>query len=152
MKKLFKLLPPGVISVLATAFVIYMSLASNPLDLEDIPMFPGSDKIAHIILDCALSMVYMIDYANSIYPHHLKFNRALALCAAAFVFGVLMEAAQGFMDMGRTTDINDGFANLGGVVLAFILTKWVVMKWYRNVMRHKSHHHHHDTMSENADE
>lgn len=143
MKKFFKLLPVGLVSFIATAFVAYMSLSVNPMDVNDLPLFPGADKIAHIILYYFLTLAYIFDYSNHIYPHHIKLNIELALCASAFVLGVLMEAGQGFLDMGRSMSFYDGIANLVGVLLCFISEKLFIMKWYRDIMRTPHHHHYH---------
>ena len=49
MKKFLLSIPVGLPSVLMLALILYLSLATEPVP-EEIPLFLGADKLAHVVM------------------------------------------------------------------------------------------------------
>ena len=91
--------------------VVYLSLTSDPLDLDF--GFRNRDKLFH-----ALAYFTLMFWFSQIY--HKKLQRGLL--AVSFVsLGLLMEYLQSFSPY-RTADIFDMASNATGVLLAFVVT------------------------------
>ena len=94
-------------------FVVYLSVTSNPPDLE--LGFKFQDKFFHALAYCSLMFWFAQIY-------HVKQQQRL-LFALAFVFlGVLMEGVQS-LDPKRYAEFNDIVANTVGVAIGILLTK-----------------------------
>ncbi|MDO4511579.1 MAG: hypothetical protein Q4B68_07170 [Bacteroidales bacterium] len=94
MKKFIVNIPFGVCSIIITLMVAYCSLATNPLNVNSVSLFPGFDKVAHVVMYLACTTVYLFDYAKFKLPHHTTLNAELAITCSAAVLGLLMEVAQ----------------------------------------------------------
>ncbi len=144
MRKLIKSIPAGIASALTCLLIAYLSLDPNPLDINDVPLFPGSDKLLHAIMYCCATVVFLLDYAKSRLPHHTKINNEVAITAATMVFGFVMEILQLVMRMGRSYDMLDVVANCIGAAMGFVAVRYWLMHRFRHMMlKHKHHHHHH---------
>ena len=156
MKKIINYIPAGVLSVLMTAFVLYV-LLSPPSLIPDhwlgLFNFKYGDKVLHFLLFFFLNLAYLYDYTKLRNPHHTKLNQELALTTLAAAVGLLSEAAQLALGFGRAYDRLDIVADVIGALVAFGLMKWfgghVLRKYLFNVHRsrrsrkhHHRHHHH----------
>jgi VanZ family protein len=98
------------IGYLLISLVVYLSLTSDPLDVE--LSLPYEDKFFH----CLAYFVLMAWFAQ-IYHHNLQRN----MIALAFVtMGVALEYLQSF-DPARMSEFADVVANSTGVVLGLML-------------------------------
>ena len=147
MKKFILAIPVGVPSSIIIILITYLSLASNPLDINDISLFPGFDKLAHVIMYFGAACVFILAWANFKMPHHIKLNNELALTTFAILLGGLMEIAQLVMAQGRSFEVTDWFADILGA-----LAGWATIHfWFMHIFRkyllrtssRKLHHHHH---------
>ncbi|MDD6687393.1 hypothetical protein [Sodaliphilus pleomorphus] len=145
MKRLLLALPTGLMSVTVTALIVYLSLASDPFDVRELPVFPGFDKLCHVIMYFACAGAYILDYAKHKLPHHTRLSVELALSATAALVGLLMEVAQLTLTSDRSYDILDWAADLAGVAAAFLLLHFVLLHFFRKSFYHASVHrrHHH---------
>jgi VanZ family protein len=90
------------------AAVVFLSLTSNPIDME--MNFPYKDKVFH-----AFAYFTLMAWFSQIY--HDRFQRNMI--AVVFVFmGMTLEYLQGF-DANRYFEFADMFANSIGVALGF---------------------------------
>ena len=71
MKKIIVAMPTGFFSLLATLFLVYLSLAANPLDVQSVKLFPHADKCAHFLMYFGCTTVYLFEYAKRKLPHHI---------------------------------------------------------------------------------
>lgn len=144
MKKFLKAIPTGIPSLLALALLSYLSLAPDPFDVNEIPMFAGADKLVHIIMYCGTTLAFLFDYTKHRLPHHTKLNIELALTATAMVIGIVMEILQLVMRMGRSFDFHDMAANCIGAALAMAAAHyWLIPAFRHRMLRHHHHHRHH---------
>lgn len=154
MKKFIMAIPVGVISLLATAIIAYLSLASNPLDMGGIQLFAGADKVVHVLMYFFLAAVYLMDYTKFRLPHHGNTNIELVLTATAVCVGLGMEILQLMMpEQQRSFDILDWGADVLGAVIAFFVMKFKLLHYERKWLYHTSvkrfHHRHHHHYHEN---
>lgn len=159
MKKLINYIPSGVFSLLATAFVLYVLLSPDsaiPNSWLGLFNFKNGDKVMHVLLFMFLAFAYLYDYTKFKYPHHNKVDKELAFTVLAASLGLLTEAGQLAMGLGREFDQFDIVADVVGAFLAFAFVHWwgahILRKYVFDVKRrhrrkkhHSSHHHHHSS-------
>ncbi len=144
MRNLINTIPTGVLSAIATFLCLYLLLDSDPFGAQEMRLFPGADKVIHIIMFMGVACAYIFDYAKYKMPHHTNLNKELAFAAAAFTLGVLAEVAQLVMQNGRGFEWADLLADLAGAILGFLFMKFFFIKHFRNyILKFKRHHHHH---------
>lgn len=159
MKKLINYIPSGVFSLLATAFVLYVLLSPDsaiPNSWLGLFNFKNGDKVMHVLLFMFLAFAYLYDYTKFKNPHHNKVDKELAFTVLAASLGLLTEAGQLAMGLGREFDQFDIVADVVGAFLAFAFVHWwgahILRKYVFDVKRrhrrkkyHSSHHHHHSS-------
>lgn len=152
MKKLLNKIPVGVFSVMATALVVYLLLTpSSSLQSSWLAWlkFKHSDKMIHFLLFFFLNAVYLYDYTKYKSPHHTRINVELAFTVFASMMGLLTEACQLAMGLGREFDHVDIVADVIGAFAALGVMRWIgghVLRKYvfsRRHRRHRRHHRHH---------
>jgi VanZ family protein len=87
-----------------------------PQDFPKIPMFPGMDKVVHI-------MMYFIFSLLSCWAVTTESNYSwlLLIIPVGIGWGILMEYMQRSMHIGRSFDPNDILANSFGVVSGVLI-------------------------------
>ncbi len=97
--------------------ILYLTLLPQPFGEEEIPLFPGADKIAHFMMFGGLTGTFIFDRWRWDRPLNMRGALMTALCCAAF--GALVEWLQSAMQLGRTgNDIYDALANTAGAFMA----------------------------------
>lgn len=149
MKKMILAIPTGLLSILATAMIVYLSLASDPLSVNEMKLFPGFDKVAHVLCYFGCTLIYILDYAKYKFPHHTQLSIELALTSTAIILGLFMEIAQLVMLNGRSYEVLDWVCDIAGAVLAFLFMHFYFLHVFRKkayhvgIHRHHHHRHHH---------
>lgn len=145
MKKFLLSIPVGLPSALMLALILYLSLATEPVP-EEIPLFVGADKLAHVVMYFLATLVFIMDYAKFKLPHHSRLNIELAITSASIMLGLIMEILQLVMRNGRNYELGDWIADIVGAVLALIAYRLCFMhkmRWYLFHSLHRHHYHHH---------
>ncbi len=97
--------------------ILYLTLLPQPFGDEELPLFPGADKIAHFMMFGGLTGTFIYDRWRCGLPLSLRAAWITALCSAAF--GAVVEWLQFSMHLGRSgNDIFDAMANAAGAFLA----------------------------------
>lgn len=117
--------PPWTLTIICVAAILWMTLAPHPLGEEELPLFPGADKLAHAIMFGGVAVVVLLDLAR-------RNDRPLprpktVWCVAAFssIFGATVEIAQWRMGLGRSFEWSDIIADTAG---AFIFSwLWLLL-------------------------
>lgn len=134
-KKIIKNVPTCLTTVALSALIAYLSLDSNPFDVNRVKLFEGADKLVHCIMYFCLSVVCIFDCAKVFYPNRLK-TLLVVLCACiAFMFSMLMELLQGVMEIGRAASLGDMIANLIGTLGGLFFMKYYFLKRFNDIMR-----------------
>lgn len=124
-----RLLPSGVFTVVALALLFWLTLAPQPLPENDSLAFPGSDKVAHVIMFGGVYFVMLFDltgWRRSRGKGKPSAGAALAVGALCLALGGGIELLQGAMHMGRGCDVWDFVADGVGVALSALVTPVVI--------------------------
>lgn len=117
---------PSAIVILA---VIYLTCWPNPLHTENIPIFPGADKIVHAIMFGGLVGALNFDYYRS--RHILPVKTRIIFLISSIVLGGITELVQSLDVVGRSCDVLDFCADAAGSVIAFFSAPPVVRAIFR---------------------
>ncbi len=120
LKRLLSKLPPWSLTVVVVAAILWLTLAPRPLGDEDIPWFPGADKIAHAIMFGGLALVILIDYERSHGWRRITLANAYTAAVISSLAGAAVEMGQVMMGLGRSFEWNDILADaLGAFIFAW---------------------------------
>ncbi|MCM1356476.1 MAG: VanZ family protein [Staphylococcus sp.] len=119
---------------LAVALVIlYLTLLPKPFGEEDLPLFPGADKIAHCCMFGGLALTFIFERKRIGKP--LTLSGALIVAAAVTAYGISVEFIQEAMHLGRSGDIADSIADAIGAFAAVPLC--YMLHWIDVVVKHR---------------
>ncbi len=141
-RKIILKIPAGVLSIVAIALDLYLSLASKPVP-SDLQLFEGADKVVHLVMYLLITLAFLYDYTKYRHPHHTQASKEVFLACVAMVLGLILEALQLVMSMGRSFEAADIVADCLGAVIALLLYRLWISKLYRKFLRHRHRHHHH---------
>ena len=155
-KKFLMAIPVGIPSLVAVAVIVYLSLSSDPLGTADLPLFPGADKIAHILMYFCATVVFLLDYAKHRLPHHVRTSPELAIVVGAALLGVLMEVCQLMYTNARSYSEGDMLANGVGAFAAMGFMHFYGFhhfrkEFYYKLRRHRHKHRHKHNHSEDQE-
>ena len=120
-------LPPWMLTIVCFLAICWLTLAPHPLPDNDIPLFPGADKLVHAIMFGGFTLCIILDWNRR---HGWPTAIQKADCYApvfASAFGIVTELLQKEMDAGRSGDVWDLVADITGAFLvcgACILYKY----------------------------
>ncbi len=124
--------PVGVVSCVAVAAVLWLTLAPKPLPDNDLGLIPGLDKIVHACMFGGLFLIMCADVAargsgddkNSAAISAGAETAAVIAGIVSVAFGAVIELTQDAMGLGRGGDLWDFIADAAGVAAAaFILRR-----------------------------
>lgn len=119
---------------LAVALVIlYLTLLPKPFGEEDLPLFPGADKIAHCCMFGGLALTFIFERKRIGKP--LTLSGALITAALVTAYGISVEFIQEAMHLGRSGDIADSIADGIGAFAAVPLC--YLLHWIDVVVKHR---------------
>ena len=95
------------------AFLTYMLLRPGEVNREKHWFeFHNLDKIVHFLIFVVLGFCYKVAFFR---------QKKWFFVVVMFVYGLFTEVAQGLMNMGRTMDFYDLFADMLGAVFGYFL-------------------------------
>lgn len=106
-------------SVICIAAVLYLTLVPDPLGDNDLPLFPGADKVVHGVMMFGVVVCVIFDRLRSQRRYEKPAPPQAAVwgaVAAVVAFGGVIELAQGAMGLGRGEDWLDFAADAAGAV------------------------------------
>lgn len=115
--------PKWILTIVCLGVIFWLTLVPQPLGEEELPLFPGADKVAHILMFFCLALCLFFDTLRSRgwRPLHLPLVAGLTLIA--MFIGIAIECVQ--PAVGRGFEFMDMMADAFGAVLAGGL--WVVV-------------------------
>lgn len=112
---IYRMVPPGQMSIVLVGIILYLTLAPDPLGSDDIPAFPGADKVVHAIMFGTLSLILALD------RYMLGLNdKTMVLVIIAIIVslaGGVIEILQQTSAMGRSGDVWDFAADSAGALM-----------------------------------
>ncbi len=139
-KKLILKIPAGVLSSVAVALDLYLSLDNDPVPVS-FTLFEGADKVVHFTMYLLINLAFLYDYTKYRYPHHTVFNKEMLATCVTMLLGLILEMLQLFMTAGRSYEVLDIVANCCGALTGLLVYRLWLSNLYRKFMRH--HHHYH---------
>lgn len=114
-------LPPWTLTIITIAVILWMTLAPHPLGDEDIPLFPGADKLVHAIMFGGLTIVALLDITRRQRWRPVPARCLWFVAILASLLGVLIEICQWKMGLGRSFEWADIAADTAGAFLCALL-------------------------------
>lgn len=127
-------IPPYQLTLAVGIVILYLTLLPKPFGEEDIPLFPGADKIAHCCMFGGLALTYIFERHRAGRTLNLRgaFIAVIWIC----VCGIAVEFMQNAMHIGRSGDIADAVADTIGAFAAIPLC--YALHWINIVVKHGS--------------
>lgn len=113
------------------AAILWLTLSPSPLGEEEIPLFPGADKLVHGLMFFGLCGVLMFDTARASRRGRLSIAEVAALAAVATGAGIMIEYLQRWMQLGRSFDVIDMWSDAAGAFVAASL--WILFHRHYNI-------------------
>ena len=129
-------LPAGTLTTLTTLAILWLTLAPHPLPTSGIKLFPGADKVVHGCMFGGLFLMACLDRESIYSKRRILWNPAqrmrftIIAAIGCTLFGGAIEVVQDAMRMGRSADWLDFVADGAGVVLAAVLTPWIIRRLF----------------------
>lgn len=116
-KSFLNKLPPWTLTIVCFLAICWLTLAPHPLPDNDIPLFPGADKLVHAIMFGGFTLCIILDWnrRHGWPPTIEKGDRYAPDFASAF--GIVTELLQKEMHVGRSGDVWDLVADITGAFL-----------------------------------
>lgn len=130
MKKL-RWIPPYQLTIAVIIVILYLTLLPKPFGEEEIPLFPGADKLAHCCMFGGLSLTYIFERYRI--GKILTLKGAVITAIIVSVFGIAVEFIQDAMDMGRSGDLYDALADTIGSFAAIPLC--IALHWIHIIVK-----------------
>ena len=130
--KYLRWIPPYQLTIAVGIVILYLTLLPKPFGEEDLPLFPGADKLAHCCMFGGLALTYIFERKRDRNPLSLK--GALITASAATLFGIAVEFIQDAMNLGRSGDMADALADAVGAFAAVPLC--YCLHWINVVVKH----------------
>ncbi len=109
-------------TLLVLGFILYATLDSDPISIDEDLWFPNIDKLAHAIMMGGLASAIAFDMQRADRrPSALSRRTMLTICGCVILFGGCDEIAQGLMNNGRGCELLDFVADAVGCVCAMLL-------------------------------
>ncbi|MDE6380679.1 MAG: hypothetical protein K2L11_09415 [Muribaculaceae bacterium] len=117
LKQLLDKLPPWTLTIVCFLAICWLTLAPHPLPDNDLPLFPGADKIVHAIMFGGFTLCIILDW-NRRHGWPVKIQKADTYAPdIASGFGIVTELLQKEMNAGRSGDVWDLVADITGAFL-----------------------------------
>ncbi|MDE5662892.1 MAG: VanZ family protein [Muribaculaceae bacterium] len=126
-------LPAWIFTILCLAACLYLTLMPDPLPENDIPLFPGADKVAHGLMFFGLSLCGIFDTLRYRRWRPVPLSAIALVCLLSMGVGVGIEFLQRLMAMGRGFEVADMVADGFGAILAGAL--WILICGFAPIMR-----------------
>ncbi|MBT8257421.1 MAG: VanZ family protein [Bacteroidia bacterium] len=115
-------MPKKVFLVLAVLYTVALTIASL-ITLKSLPELGTDmdDKLYHVLAYLILYLIWYFAVVKSVNKKQL-----MTLAVICIVFGIIIEAIQGKVNVNRMADSLDVVANIIGVLFGFVLSlKWI---------------------------
>ncbi|MDD3079781.1 MAG: VanZ family protein [Paludibacter sp.] len=114
-------------SILFTIIILYLSF-TKPETFQGVPTFKSEDKLVHILLYVFYGLIIIYDYRKA-YKNIISEKYFYIVCIAGpIILGGIIEIMQGTFFKPRSADWFDWFCDIGGILLAFLISKLIRKK------------------------
>lgn len=117
--------PHWLCTVLCLGVILYLTLMPDPLGDEELPLFPGADKIAHGLMFFGLTLCMLFDAMRVHGWSPLSLPAISVISLIGMGAGIGIEYLQEVMDLGRGKEFWDMAADAFGAIAAGAL--WILI-------------------------
>lgn len=117
--------PHWLCTVLCLGVILYLTLMPDPLGDEELPLFPGADKIAHGLMFFGLTLCMLFDAMRVHGWRPLSLPAISVISLIGMGAGIGIEYLQDVMDLGRGKEFWDMAADAFGATAAGAL--WILI-------------------------
>ena len=118
--------PPWSLTVVTLALLLWLTLAPKPLGERPPELFPGADKIAHGIMFGGQLLMILVDRLRSKDWTRPGYGFITLATSTVILLGIVIEELQGAMDIGRSYDVKDIYADATGTII--VAAMWIVWR------------------------
>ena len=118
--------PGWLFSIICMTAILYLTLSTDPLGEEKIPLFPGADKLAHALMFAGLTLCLLFDYMRSHGWARLRLPVISMMSMLGMSVGIAIEYLQKWMALGRGFETADMAADAAGAILAGVFWMFAV--------------------------
>ena len=103
--------------MIVIAVILYATLNDNPLGADELPIFPGAEKLIHAIMFGGLFSSISFDRFRD--GRGMTVKSLVITAAACIACGGLDEICQNTLTSAREGDVFDFLADAAGILIAF---------------------------------
>lgn len=123
--KWMRSVPRWLCTVVCLLAILYLTLVPDPLGDEDLPLFPGADKLVHGLMFFGLTLCMLFDDMRSRGWRMLSLPAISLISLIGMGIGIGIEYLQEAMDLGRGKEFWDMVADAFGAIAAGTL--WILV-------------------------
>lgn len=123
--KWMRKVPHWLCTVLCLMAILYLTLMPDPLGDEDLPLFPGADKIVHALMFFGLTLCMLFDAMRARGWRKLPLPAVSLISLVGMGVGIGIEYLQDAMGLGRGKEFLDMVADAFGAIAAGAL--WLLI-------------------------
>lgn len=114
--------------------ILYATLNDNPIGADELPIFPGADKLIHAIMFGGLFAAITFDRYRD--GRGMALKPLLITAAVCVVCGGIDEICQNALTSAREGDVFDFLADCCGIIIAFFAAPPAIRAVLKNKVRH----------------
>ncbi len=119
-------LPAWLLTAATLALIFWLTLSPKPFGDEDLPLFPGADKIAHTLMFGFLTAMILLDHQRCRDWRRSTSRQAVTAAVISSLIGIVIEFIQKWMNQGRGLEIADMASDVIGASL--VATLWLMLQ------------------------
>ncbi len=122
--KLINMMPRWGYTIIVLIIIVMLTII--PADnVPHVKLFPHADKLIHALMFGGLAVVMLYDISRN--NNLISFQNYIVAVTSSSTIGGIIELFQQHMNLGRSGDVNDLYADIIGTILLPILT-WKIIK------------------------
>ncbi|MDE6010877.1 MAG: hypothetical protein K2F87_05500 [Muribaculaceae bacterium] len=121
--RIMRRVPRWILTAVCLGVILYLTLVPDPLGDEDLPWFPGADKLVHGIMFFGLTLCMLVDAMRSRGWRRLSLPVISLISIIGMSAGIGIEYLQDAMGLGRGKEFGDMVADAFGAIVAGVL--WI---------------------------
>ncbi len=116
-------------TLIVTIAIVYLTLFPHPLPDNDIKWWEHTDKVIHALMFGGFTAAAVYDYIRRSISQNISVISIVKISAISVAFGGMIEIAQTVMNIGRSGDIYDFYADITGVIFFALISKPIVIRF-----------------------
>ena len=116
-------------TLLTVAVILYATLWPDPVGASEVSLFEHADKLVHAVMMGGLVSAVLFDRRRA--GKALTRKAILTAAIGGIIFSAADEVAQKLMALGRSWELADFLADMGGILIACLTAPGVINRIFR---------------------